>query len=227
MSHELPDSASRIPSDAASKQESSAASHLETNRLEGFPQQVDNSANPITSAAKCKKKLRKRQDHGRLHATRHAVLSRFPLETLERLGENVKKYRAIERRFRAVLKPDGEIALMLFDRFFSSYLRCVLAARFESGVVVSRTSSANGPVAPAFLHDGAVPTLIFPDVTDGESIPPSLPPDLFRELALVQRYDRHFNNDMIRTLYLLLAVRDGGEDALRQSMELMLGIGKR
>jgi len=91
MSHELPDSASRIPSDAASKQESSAASNLETDRMEGLSRQAGTPATSIPSTAKCEKKLRKRQDHGRLHATRHAVLSRFPLETLGRLGENVKK----------------------------------------------------------------------------------------------------------------------------------------
>ena len=49
----------------------------------------------------------------------------------------------------------------------------------------------------------------------------------FFSSLLVQRYDRHFNHDMIRNLYLLLSLRDGGEDALRQSIELMLGVGKR
>jgi hypothetical protein len=62
---------------------------------------------------------------------------------------------------------------------------------------------------------------------DGASIAASLPPDIFRELVLVQRYDRHFGHDMFRTLSLLLTMRDGGEDALRQSIELMLGAGKR
>ena len=155
------------------------------------------------------------------------MLSRFPLEALRRQGESVKQYRVIERQFREALKPAGVIGLTLFDRFFSCYLRCVLAARFESGIVAPRATSADGPSALAVLHDRAVPTLVFPDVLDGASIAASLPPDLFRELALVQRYDRHFNHDMIRNLYLLLSMRDGGEDALRQSLELMLGVGKR
>ena len=38
----------------------------------------------------------------------------------------------------------------------------------------------------------------------------------FFSSLLVQRYDRHFNHDMIRNLYLLLSLRDGGEDALRR-----------
>jgi hypothetical protein len=227
MSHELPDSISPILSDAASKQEPSAASHLDADRVEELPPQANTCTNPIPSAAESKKKPRKRQDHGHLHSTRHAVLSRFPLETLRRQGESVKQYRAIERQFREALKPTGVIALMLFDRFFSCYLRCILAARFESGIVVPRAPSADGSAATAVLHDRAVPTLIFPDVTDGASIAASLPPDLLRELVLVQRYDRHFNHEMMRTLCLLLAMRDGGEDALRQSIELMLGAGKR
>jgi hypothetical protein len=219
--NEVPDSASPIPSGAASRQEPSAALRLETDSIE---KQATTCANSKPPAAE---KPRKRQDCGHLHSPRHLVLSRFPLEALRRQGESVKQYRAIERQFREALKPAGVIALMLFDRFFSCYLRCALAARFESGIVVPRAPSADGSSAPAVLHDRAVPTLVFPDVTDGTSIAAALPPDLFRELVLVQRYDRHFGHEMFRTLSLLLSMRDGGEDALRQSIELMLGVGKR
>jgi hypothetical protein len=227
MSHELPDSISPIPSDAASKQEPSAASQLDEDRVEELRPQPNTCTNPIPSATEFEKKPRKRQDHGQLHCTRHAVLSRFPLETLRRQGESVKQYRAIERQFREALKPTGAIALMLFDRFFSCYLRCVLAARFESETVTPRAASAKGSAAAPVLLDRAVPTLSFPEVEDGAWTVASLPPDLLRELVLVQRYDRHFNHDMTRTLCLLMAMRDGGEDGLRQSMELMLGAGKR
>ena len=227
MSRELTDSASPIPSGAASKQEPAGTSHLDTDPHRRTLSTGEHGHEPYPVRAESKKKSRKRQDHGHLHSSRHAVLSRFPLETLRNLGEDVKKYRRIERQFREALKPAGVIALMLFDRFFSCYLRCVLAARFESGIVAPRAPSANGSAASAVLKDGTIPTLIFPDAMDGASIPAFLPPDLFRELALVQRYDRHFNHDMIRNLYLLLSMRDGGEDALRQSIELMLGVGKR
>jgi hypothetical protein len=227
MSRELADSVAPIPPGAASKQESSADSHLAMDPIDEISHPAKTCSDPIPSAMEFKKKPGKRQDHGHLHSTRHAVLSRFPLETLRSLGEDIKKYRRIERRLREALKPVGVVALMLFDRFFSSYLRCVLAARFESGIVTPRVTLIDGSAASTILVDRAMPTLIYPDPMDGASTPASLPPDLFRELALVQRYDRHFNHDMIRTLYLLLAMRDGGEDALRQCMELMLGIGKR
>jgi hypothetical protein len=219
--NKVPDIASPIPSGAASRQEPSAALRLEPDSIEKQATTCANSKPPA------EEKPRKRQDCGHLHSPRHLVLSRFPLEALRRQGESVKQYRAIERQFREALKPSGVIALMLFDRFFSCYLRCVLAARFESGIVVPRAPSAAGSSALAVLHDRAVPTLVFPDVTDGTSIAASLPPDLFRELVLVQRYDRHFGHEMFRTLSLLLSMRDGGEDALRQSIELMLGVGKR
>jgi hypothetical protein len=219
--NKVPDSASPIPSGAASRQEPSAALILETNSVARQATTCANSKPPATE------KPRKREDCGHLHSPRHLVLSRFPLEALRRQGESVKQYRVIERQFREALKPAGVIALMLFDRFFSCYLRCVLAARFESGIVVPRAPTADGSAATAVLHDRAVPTLVFPNVMDGASIAASLPPDLFRELVLVQRYDRHFNHDMIRNLYFLLSMRDGGEDALRQNIELMLGVDKR
>jgi hypothetical protein len=227
MSRELADSAAAIPSGTVSKQELSAVLDITTDPIEELSQPAKTCPDPIPPATELKKKPRKRQDHGRLHSTRHAVLSRFPLETLRSLGEDVKKYRRIERRLREALKPVGVVALMLFDRFFSSYLRCVLVARFESGLVAPRTSSTDKTATQAVLQDRAVPTLTFPDGTDGASIAASLPPDLFHELVLVQRYDRHFDHVMFRTLSLLLAMRDGGEDALRQSIDLMLGAGKR
>ena len=67
----------------------------------------------------------RRKDTGRLHAVRHGALSRYPLEALRHLGENSKSLRRMEQRFRTELKPHGEIAEVVFDRFWSSYLRCL------------------------------------------------------------------------------------------------------
>ena len=75
---------------------------------------------------------RARKDKRGLHTMRHAMLTRYPLQALARLGENVRHLRKIEREFRAELKPVGMVGQMLFDRMFSAYLRCLLAARAEA-----------------------------------------------------------------------------------------------
>ncbi len=48
------------------------------------------------------------------------------------LGENIKQFRRLERRLRTTLKSRGELAGLFFDRFFFSYLRCILGARLEA-----------------------------------------------------------------------------------------------
>jgi len=48
--------------------------------------------------------------------------------------------------------------------------------------------------------------------------------DVFRQLLLVQRYDRHFGRDMYQALALLLILRNKGEAGLEQSVAKMFGV---
>jgi hypothetical protein len=145
------------------------------------------------------------------------------LQTLQSQGEDIKKYRRLERRFREVLKPVGVIAWMLLDKFWSSYLRCVLAARAEASAFARTASSAHPPEVAPSLHERDVPTLVLPNGQEAAPIHETLPADLFHELVLVQRYDRHFSREMYRALSILLVMRDGGEAGLQQYIEQILG----
>jgi hypothetical protein len=53
-----------------------------------------------------------------------------------------------------------------------------------------------------------------------------LPPELLRDLVLVQRYDRHHSRELYRALGLLLLLRRGGEPALEDWASEILGSGK-
>ena len=169
---------------------------------------------------------RKRKDSGHLHATRHAVLSRYPLEALRHLGEDVKQFRRMERRLRATLKPRGEIGGIFFDRFFSSYLRCLLAARLEASAFEPKEAAARQPKALPTLRELEFPTLLLPEENDDRVIHAIFPPDLFRELVLVQRYDGHFAREMYRALSMLLVLRGNGDASLVHCLGQMLGARK-
>jgi hypothetical protein len=201
MAKEIADHISRSPAGAT---EQPGEFLGETVKFEG----------PPPSTIQGSKGSRKRKDEGRLHATRHGVLSRYPYEALQSLGEDIKKFRRLERRFRETLKPEGEIAGMLFDRFYAIYLRCILAARIEaSAVTPTATSASHSAVIPTLLQRD-VPTLFWPDEEKNPSIHANLSADLIRVLVLIQRYDRHFSREMFRALSSLLVSRDSGEDAL-------------
>ncbi len=168
----------------------------------------------------------RRKDKGHLHATRHATLSRYPLEALRHLGENPRTLRRLECRLRAELKPRGAIAAILFDRFWSSYLRCLLAARSElNALAPGEIAAGQGNGSPS-LCEREVPTLVLPEAQDQRMTYQTLPPDLFRQLVLVQRYDRHFSREMYRALAMLLVLRSSGEEGLEQSIGHTLGLRK-
>lgn len=169
---------------------------------------------------------RKRKDSGHLHATRHAVMSRYPLEALRHVGVDVKQFRRLERRLRAALKPRGEIAGIFFDRFFSSYLRCVLAARLEASAFEPKAAGPPRTTSLPTLQERDLPTLLYPEEHDRQLIGAVLPPDLFRELALVQRYDGHFSKEMFRALSVLLVLRSNGETGLERCIGQMVGARK-
>ena len=165
-----------------------------------------------------------RKDTGRLHAVRHAVLSRYPLEALRHLGEDVKQLRRLERRFRTELKPQGAVAEVVFDRFWSSYLRCLLAARTEATVFLRQGQVRGNGKTTATLLGGDLPTLVV-EGSEIVSLPQPLGADTLHELALVQRYDRHFAKEMYSALALLLILRKRGEAGLEEALAASFGIG--
>jgi hypothetical protein len=165
-----------------------------------------------------------RKDKNRLHAAHHGVLSRFPLEALARLGENIRSLRRIESKFRAELRPSGIVGAMLFDRFFSSYLRCVLAARAEAATFAPIDQPEGEPRLRTSLEEREVPTLVFQESSGTSGA--HLSADLLRQLALAARYDAHFSKEMYRALTMLLILRSGGEAALEQCVGKILGVNR-
>ncbi len=166
---------------------------------------------------------RLRTDAGRLHATRHAVLSRYPLQALRHLGEDPKSLRRLERRFRAELKPQGVIAEVLFDRFWSSYLRCLLAARTECSTFLRQHHEDSKGNRTCRLLEGPLPTFVVDDSVHPE-VPASLDEDVLRELALVTRYDAHFGKEMYKAMGLLLVSRRHGHAGLEAAFCNLLGV---
>jgi hypothetical protein len=216
MMEKIPARRLQVPAVVNSKQVQSPADSLEIERSGTASEETVGFEGPAQSAVKGTKGSRKRNDQGRLHATRHGVLSRYVFEALRTLGEDVKKFRRLERRFRETLKPEGEIAGMVFDRFFSSYLRCIVAARVEASAFTPSATSSNSSNLLPTLREQNVPTLVSQGAEEEPSIHATLPIDLIRELVLMQRYDRHFSREMFRNLSLLLVLRNGGEDGLQQ-----------
>lgn len=167
---------------------------------------------------------KKRADTGRLHSVGHGILSRYPLEALRHLGENLKALRRVEKRFRAELKPHGAIAEIAFDRFWSSYLRCLLAARTEANLVAQGGSERMGEdTTNVRLVLGDAPMLVT-NKTAPDSVPVGLRAEILHELSLVQRYDAHFAREMYKALGLLLILRTGGEVALQESLAKIFGL---
>ena len=156
-----------------------------------------------------------RKDKHRLHSMRHAVLSRYPLEALARFGENIRPLRNLERTLRTELKPSGVVGAILFDRLWSSYLRCLLAARAEAVMLTPTDRRAEVPGRAAAIREDELPTLISNDHSPVNEV---FSTDLFRQLALVERYDRHFSREMYRALTMLLVAKGGGQAGLERCL---------
>jgi hypothetical protein len=214
MPSDLPEDDSHIREGADSEKCPRADERPEVVPHEEAPRDGEAGKDSTPSKLPASNQPRKRADRGHLHATRHGVLSRCPLEALQKLGEDIRKIRRLERRYRESLKPVGAIGLMVFDRFWSSYTRLLLAARIETSLIVPGVASADPHKAPPQLNELEVPTLVFSDKSEVVSITQILPADLTRELALIQRYDCHFSRELYRSLHLLLVMREGGEDGL-------------
>jgi hypothetical protein len=148
------------------------------------------------------------------------------LQALKQLGEDVKPLRRLERRFRAELKPRGLIGDLLFDAFWSAYLRRVLAARVEASAFSAANQGATPTAHVPMLLMGDPPTLAIDVEQDIAIARQHLPPDIFRQLLLVQRYDRHFSREMYQALAALLLMRETGEQAFSQSIAKLFGVAK-
>jgi hypothetical protein len=193
--------------------------------LQEGPAEAHISEEPVTESPRKKARhtLDTRKDKKRLHSMHHGALSRFPLEALASLGENIGSLRKIERKLRAELKPSGIVADIMFDRLWASYLRCLLAARAEALAVVSVNQPAGLARPASFLREATLPTLVTQDRGSDNEV---LSPELFRQLVLVERYDRHFSREMYRALALLLIQRDGGEVGLEQYIGKLVGLNR-
>jgi hypothetical protein len=75
-----------------------------------------------------------RKDKNQLHATRHGILSRYPLESLVDSGEKLRALRGLEKSLRDQFQPRGALEQILFDRAWSSLLHCLLVARAEKRI---------------------------------------------------------------------------------------------
>jgi len=162
-----------------------------------------------------------RKDKRHLHTTRHAVFSKYPLQALARLGENVRQLRTLERLLRAELKPSGTLGAILFDRFWSCYLRCLLAARAEAVALTPKSRPDESASSRPVIREDTLPTLVWKDHPLDSEV---FSPDLFRQLVLVERYDRHFSREMFRALAMLLVLRSGGEPGLGQCIGKTFGL---
>jgi hypothetical protein len=224
MAKNIPDCVPEVQIGVGPEQNGAINQSLETDRRVEDSREAVTGEGPTPSAAPGSKRPRKRADQGHLHATRHGILSLHLLEVLQIVSEDIKKIRRLERRFRKALNPKGEIAGLIFDRFFSSYLRLLLCARVEARAVAP-TAANDSEVIPS-VRELEFPTLIMPGGQDDRSTHSPIPADLLSQLALVQRYDRHFSREMYRALSLLLVMRDGGESGLQEYIAQIVGVGK-
>ena len=172
-------------------------------------------SNEVSPKPKRKRPTSNRSDTARLHATKHGILARPLFEALEGRDENIRQLRAIERVLREELQPVGILGELLFDRAWSSYLRCLLIVRTEARVL----TPDGPPTKPSFMAH----------VPDLESAPFSYDDISLRHLqhlALIQRYDAHFSRDFFRAAALLMAMRDGGKAGLTRQLEKSFGKNK-
>ena len=167
-----------------------------------------------------------RKDKGKTHHSRHGLLSRDVERALVRAGESLRNLRRQERKFRSVLKPQGDAAELIFDKWWSCYLRQLLIAKLEATAFVSADAKQGLSRLPV-LHERAELTLIYPqDLDDDENFGQSIPNDLLQRLAIIQRYDGHYSREGNRLFALLLLMRDGGESTLVEILKTHLGINK-
>lgn len=187
-----------------------------TGELSSSESQTEATSVPESSRHQRRPNLGARKDKQRLHAVRHAVLSRFPLQALARLGENTRSLRRMEKALRTELKPAGMLENMLFDRLWSCYLRLLLAARAEGTALSLPRGAEDATMQAPDLVKGELPALVW---RTRENANGNLLPDLFQQLSLAQRYDAHFSREMLRYLGFLLLLRNKGGSGLEGCVE--------
>jgi hypothetical protein len=183
------------------------------------PNEPGNQARPNQTARRKANRAQARVDKGRTHATRNGLLSRDIVQALVRSGENLRTVRRYEKKCRDIFKPRGPLGELIFDRFWSCYLRLHLSAKLEATVLTSEHHRQRSPILPE-LREGELPTLVSESDTNEFEIDQKsdadFSQDLFRNLALAQRYDAHFAREAIRWAGLLLVMRKGGKSALER-----------
>jgi hypothetical protein len=221
LCNDSPDPEKQIQRVSNSPQDLESSAELIQTSAETPPQAPEHPDSLRTGAVEKSQTIAvNRKDKHRLHSMRHAVLSRYPLEALAHLGENIRQLRNLERTLRTELKPSGVVGAMVFDRLWSSYLRCLLAARAEAVALSPTDRPAELPGRAAVIREDELPTLISNDHSQVNEV---FSTDLIRQLALVERYDRHFSREMYRALTMLLVAKSGGQAGLERCLGRALG----
>ena len=133
------------------------------------------------------------------------MLSRNPLKALIFLGENPRHLQKIKKMLRAELKPIGIVGEILFDRAWSSYLRCLLIARAEAHLFIPVDQGDSNRMPE--LTEMELPTLIFPEPS-ATNFP--FYDELMEHLEIILRYDAHYAREFYRAVALLIALQSGG-----------------
>jgi hypothetical protein len=162
-----------------------------------------------------------RKDKGKVHRCRHGVLAGSVVEALSHLGEHPKTIRRLEKKFRAALKVEGILGDLVFDYWWSSALRVMLIGRLEATAVKSLCAGSK-PESPLPL----LPPLILQQDSNQigsiQTFPGDVQPDVFRVLAVAQRYHAHHGRIVERMLALLVVLSEGGETALVDCVKNLL-----
>ena len=168
-----------------------------------------NSAHEDVFGSACPKRPSRakgaRTDRSRVHVRNHGVLSRNPLQTLIDRGGNLRELRKIEKMLRDELKPKGILGDILFDRVWSSYLRCLLIGRAEASLF-SGIDEQDSDRMPQ-LKEGDRPMLVWSERGAARFY---FSADLNKYLETVLRYDTHFVREFYRAVGLLVAMQASG-----------------
>jgi hypothetical protein len=155
-----------------------------------------------------------RTDKGKLHRRRNGLLSKHPLQALARRGENIREICKQERSLSQLLQPPGPLGKILFDRFWSSFLRCLLIDCVEAELLGSgQRQGVTVREIPRLLIE-KMPTLAYGSIDDRDNADA----EVVKYLALTQRYDAHYSGEFYRTLGLLLALKNGGTTGLTEAL---------
>lgn len=219
MPKEIPDHAS-VSLQALSPENAQADEHTQVNA----PPDAFSAETEISHEPRAQKQKRARKDTGGVHVVSHGLLSRDPFEILRRLDENPQKLRRLERRLRKALRPEGEIGKLIFDKFWSSHLRSLLAARIEAMIVARLDPSVDRPTSAPILVDKENPTLVFSERMDDRTGGVFRLTNVLTDLCLLEKYSVPIRKEEFRALALLLVSLGHGEDGLAESIGQILGL---